>query len=108
MTVNGTNLSMVRGDSESITVRCSAAPFETGDTVTMTVRPDVDSSIVLQKSVTEFDDDGAAVIAIDPADTEGLDMDTDYVYDIQVVRSDGTVTTIIKPSTFTVEEEVTY
>ena len=108
MTVKGTNLAMTRGDSESITVICTSDPFESGDTVTMTLRPDVDEAIALQKVVTEFDGNGAAVIGIAPADTANLTMDMDYVYDIQVVRADGTVTTLIKPSRFTIEEEVTY
>ena len=107
MTVSGTDLAMTRGDSESITVKCTSDPFATGDVVTMTVREDVESAIVLQKVITAFDS-GDAVIGILPADTANLTMDTDYVYDIQVVRADGTVTTLIKPSKFTIEEEVTY
>lgn len=107
MTVSGTDLSMTRGDTESITVKCTSDPFVTGDTVTMTVREDVESAIVLQKVITAFDS-GNAVIPIYPADTSGLEMDTEYVYDIQVVRANGTVTTLIKPSKFNIEEEVTY
>lgn len=37
MTITGTKLSMVRGDSESITVT-SSRPFTAGDTVYFTVR----------------------------------------------------------------------
>jgi len=107
MTVKGTNLAMTRGDSESITVICTSDPFVSGDTVTMTLRPEVDEAIALQKVVTEFND-GAAVIGIAPADTANLTMDMDYVYDIQVTRANGTVTTLVKPSRFTIEEEVTY
>lgn len=109
MTVSGTDLAMTRGDTESITVTCTAAPFSAGDTLTMTIRADdVNGAIVFQKSITEFEVDGSAIIPILPTDTEGLEMDGDYVYDIQIVRSDGTVTTIIKPSKFEIEEEVTY
>lgn len=111
MTVNGTKLSMTRGDSETITVICSAAPFEVGDVLTMTVREDGEDgeygSIVLQKTVSEFEADGTAIINIAPNDTSSLDF-TDYIYDMQVTRADGTVTTIIKPDTFTITEEVTY
>ena len=108
MTVSGTDLAMTRGDSESITVVCSSAPFSSGDTLTMTLRPDVEDDIVLQKIITDFENDGSAIIPILPSDTADLEMDNDYVYDIQIVRADGTVTTIIKPSKFTIEEEVTY
>lgn len=111
MTVNGTKLSMTRGDSETITVICSAAPFEVGDVLTMTAREDNEDgeygNIVLQKTVSEFEADGTAIINIYPADTSGLEF-TDYIYDIQVIRADGTVTTIIKPDTFSITEEVTY
>ena len=105
MTVNGTKLAMVRGDSESITVQCSV-PFASGDAVYFTVRQTVEDPIVLQKIITEFDT-GKAIIVINPSDTEPLDFD-DYVYDIQLTRADGTVTTLIEPDRFRIKEEVTY
>ena len=98
-------MSMVRGDSESITVRCSMG-FNAGDQVIFTMREDVDSPIALQKVVDSFPD-GEAVIAINHEDTSGLDFG-DYVYDIQWTRADGTVTTIVEKSRFTLREEVTY
>lgn len=111
MTVNGTKLSMTRGDSETITVICTAAPFDTGDVLTMTVREDNGDdgygNIVLQKVIGAFEADGTAIINIAPGDTADLEF-TDYIYDIQVTRADGTVTTIIKPAAFTITEEVTY
>ncbi|MBQ7737039.1 MAG: hypothetical protein IJT62_04315 [Oscillospiraceae bacterium] len=106
MVINGTNISMVRGDSETLTVTCSE-PFAAGDAVTLTVREDVESPIALQKTVTVFGDYGEAVIEIQHEDTEGLDFGN-YVYDIQLTRADGTVTTLVKVSRFTLEEEVTY
>lgn len=106
MTITGTNISMTRGDSESITVTCSE-PFAAGDTVYMTVREDAESDIQFQKIVTEFGEKGEAVIPIEHADTEGMDFG-DYVYDIQLTRADGRVRTLIKPSRFTLTEEITY
>ena len=106
MKIKGTNISMTRGDSESITVTCSE-PFDTGDTVTLTVRESVDSDVALQKVVTSFGARGEAVIAIEPEDTDGLDFG-DYVYDIQLRRSNGAVTTLVTPARFTLTEEVTY
>ena len=105
MIITGTKMSMVRGDSESITVRCSAG-FSAGDKITFTVREDVESPIALQKEVTEFPT-GDAVISIDPSDTSGLDFG-DYVYDIQWTTAGGAVTTIVEKSRFTLREEVTY
>ena len=109
------NISMTRGDSESLTVACYEKtdggarvflPLEDGDTVYFTVREDPESEIVLHKAITAFAD-GRAVIAIDPEDTGPLDFG-DYVYDVQLTRSDGTVTTLIEPSRFRLKEEVTY
>lgn len=99
------NISMTRGDSESITVRCSES-FNEGDTVTFTMREAVDEPIVLQKVITDFPD-GEAVIPFYPEDTEGLEFG-DYVYDIQMTRADGTVTTLLVPAKFTLKDEVTY
>ena len=99
------NITMTRGDSESLTVTCSV-PFANGDTVYFTVREDAESEILLQKIITDFPD-GAAVIPIYPEDTAALDFG-DYVYDIQVTRAGGVVTTLIVPSRFKLNEEVTY
>ena len=99
------NIEMTRGDSESVTVRCSQ-PFQAGDTVYLTVREDAESDIAMQKTVTVFPD-GKAVIGIDSEDTERLDFG-DYLYDVQVTWADGTVTTLIAPSRFRLTEEVTY
>ena len=44
---------------------------------------------------------------IEPEDTSGLDFGN-YVYDVELTLADGTVNTIIPPSTFKVMGEVTY
>ena len=105
MTISGTNLSMVRGDSERLSVSCST-PFASGDQVAFTVRKNVESPVDIRKIVTSFDD-GKAVIAIDPADTADMDFGA-YVYDIQVTWGSGIVKTVVKKSIFNLEEEVTY
>ncbi len=106
MTLSGTNISMTRGDTETLTIRCSV-PFEDGDTVYMTVRESVEAPVAFQKIVREFGDEGEAVIVIDHEDTRDLDFG-DYLYDVQVTRDSGTVTTLVKPSKFTLTEEITY
>lgn len=55
--------------------------------------------------ITEFSDN-TAYINILPEDTESLRFGK-YVYDVQLTFN-GAVKTIIKPSTFTIGEEVTY
>lgn len=104
-------IAMTRGDSATLTVRCTADPFAAGDTLTLTVRDDAEGDIYLQKVVTEFDD-GDAVFRIDPGDTAGMDFG-DYRYDVQLRDSIGNVITILPPRPtslpkFTLTEEATY
>lgn len=112
MKVSGNNISMIRGDSETITVTCkdltdSIIPLETGDTIYFTIKDNVNTEVkILQKVITVFTD-GIAIIEILPADTKPLKY-KDYLYDVQLTRENHTVTTIIKPSKFTIEGEVTY
>lgn len=111
MIVEGQNLSMVRGDSEAITVTMrkddETVPFTTGDTVYFTVKaspklPD----IALQKIVVDFTQDGAARIELKPEDTKKL-TPRQYWYDIQYTSAAGDVKTIVGKSMFTLREEVT-
>ena len=111
MKVNGTDLAMIRGDSESITLSLkegnAVISFVTGDTVYFTVKrsPIVDE-IALQKIVTEFHD-GKALVDIFPADTKTLPIGR-YVYDIQITFANGTVKTVVGPATLEIAAEVTY
>ena len=112
MRINGTDIYITRGDSETFEFRLE--DHETGeqidlipgDLVYFTVKASTQTSTkLIQIPVTEFDD-GQARIHITPADTKDLKYHT-YVYDIQVEKQ-GNVSTVIKPSKFVVEEEVTY
>lgn len=106
MIVNGTNLKMTRGDSERIAVSLTGYTLQEGDVVEFTVRQTIYSDKpVLYKKITEFSDN-TAYINILPEDTEHLRFGK-YVYDVQLTFN-GAVKTIIKPSTFTIGEEVTY
>jgi len=116
MKISGTDMTMIRGDTEVISV-CTKrdnvlVPFVPGDTVYFSVKRYLNSSTyTIQKVITSFID-GYAYIEIDPLDTKTLAIG-DYIYDIQVVYPPLTeediavVTTIIWPSTFTIEQEVT-
>ena len=111
MTVDGTEISMIRGDSESITVACTdlsgaAIPFVAGDKVYFTVKTRISEAVAtLQKLVTTFTD-GKAIIIINPVDTKTLRV-MRYYYDVQLTKEDGTVTTLVPPSRFTLEGDVT-
>lgn len=104
---------MVRGDSESFTVRLrdkktkEYKDFVTGDTVYFTVKKTInDTDKELQKIATIFDE-GKAVFEILPEDTKEMAYG-DYVYDVQLTDTDGRIRTILKYNTFTLEGEVTY
>lgn len=114
MRVDGTNLSMIRGDSESITISLTDSDQEAvvlttdDDTIYFTVK--LNTSVeakILQKVITEFDVEGTAIIEINPPDTKELPYKS-YKYDIQWVDKDGKVRTIVAPSVFTIEPEVTF
>lgn len=98
---------MTRGDSESILVFCPQNPFAEGDIITFTVRKTVISPKAIEKVVTEFTEDGKALIGIDPSDTAEMQFGS-YLYDIQWTKANGAVTTIIKPAAFIIEKEVSY
>ncbi len=109
MRINGTNIYMTRGDSETLTVQKKEGSFVSGDTLYLTLRKGSElGPIALQKVVTEFTD-GKAVFVIEPEDTEGLAFDK-YPYDVQWTQSDGTVTTLITPekSKWEIGKETTY
>ena len=112
MEIQGYNITMIRGDTETIKVSCKDAqgvnvPLKDGDTLYFTVKTSISTEEkVMQKVITEFTD-GIAYINISPDDTKSLSFRT-YYYDIQLTRADGTVKTIIPPSKFTIKGEVTY
>lgn len=112
MRVNGTDIYMTRGDSETFRVSLydktidAKRYFVDGDIVYFTVKTSTQTQTkLIQKIITEFED-GEARFHITPADTKDLKYHT-YVYDVQVNKQGG-VTTVIKPSKFVIEEEVTY
>lgn len=112
MEIQGYNISMIRGDTETIKVSCKndkgiGIPFEYGDILYFTVKQSVTTARKeMQKVITEFSE-GIAYINITPDDTKSMGF-RNYYYDIQLTRADGTVKTIIPLSTFTVKGEVTY
>lgn len=112
MIINGTELRMTRGDTESIDVYCinessALIPLVDGDAVYFTVKASVDDEdVIIQKIVSSFTE-GKASITIEPEDTNELSYGN-YVYDVQITKADGTVKTIIAPSEFVIGPEVTY
>lgn len=111
MTIEGTNIKMIRGDTESITVLYAnedgtKIPLVTGDIVYFTVKKKLKDTVkVFQKVVTSFTD-GNAIIVLEHLDTNSIEPGI-YTYDIQLNRANGSVTTIIQPSEFELKGGVT-
>lgn len=100
------NLKMTRGDSASISV--NGLTLVNGDKVYLTVKENTNTSDKkFQKVVTSFTQEGNAVIIIEPSDTKNLNYKT-YIYDIQVTKANGSVSTVVKPHEFKIEYEVTF
>lgn len=111
MEIQGTNISMIRGDSESIILKCQEnnidVPFVDGDIVYLTIKDSVYTETkLLQIIVTDFTD-GQAIIFINPEDTKNIKFGK-KTYDVQLTRKDGRVSTIVSPSEFNILAEVTY
>lgn len=100
---------LVRGDSAAIVIRCPDEPFIAGDKIEFSIRRKAKTERVVHITVLDFeeDDDGAAYIEIRPEHTSELEFGR-YVYDIQLTKASGWVTTLIETSPFVLKEEVTY
>lgn len=112
MRVYGRDISMIRGDTESLRVSVKEQYgdkifLSSGDTIYFTVKKNSKEEEVLIQKVVEVFDNGEAVISIDPEDTKQLEFRT-YYYDIQLNRTNGDVKTVISASKFKIESEITY
>ena len=105
MEIQGYNISMIRGDTETIKISCKDAqevgvPLEDGDILYFTVKQSVTTEKKeMQKVITEFPE-GIAYINITPDDTKSMGF-RNYYYDIQLTIENWTLKTIITPRTVT-------
>lgn len=108
---------LTRGDSAALSVNISARQYgcnnkstfelSDGDEVFLTVKKTAKlESFVFQKRFTSLGND-EILFRIEPLDTNELDFGT-YVYDVEIRTVAGDVYTIITPSNFIIEPEVTY
>lgn len=111
MIINGTDISMVRGDTETIRVKMldddgNKVPLGEGDKVYFTVKSTLSTKDVEIQKVIESFVEGEAIINITPEDTKDLKF-RGYYYDIQLNRSNGQIKTIIPTSKLNIRSEVT-
>lgn len=107
MIVDGTNLSIIKGDTEYLSVICDNYKLIDGeDVVELTVRLSPTNQKLIYKKIEEFER-GNAEIKFLPEDTKYLNPGV-YVYDVQITFANGDVKTIVPCSRFTIKKEVTY
>lgn len=90
------DVEMFRHDTGSFTIRprnrkTGEYLINEGDTLYFTLKKLKDGEVVLQKTITEFEDH-AAPITIESSDTTNI-PEGNYIYDLVVERADGTVDT---------------
>ena len=100
------SIKITRGDTGRIAVAITnadgTAHDAAGDTVRLTVKTSVNSpDALIQKTAVN------GTLLISPADTAGLEYGS-YVYDVEVTTAGGDVCTIITPTRFTIEPQVTW
>jgi hypothetical protein len=110
MKINGSNLYLIRGDSQCVEISLTlddGTPylFVNGDEVKLSVKKTVsDSTYILQKIITTFIEN-TANIQIEPIDTKSIEYGM-YLYDIQIKFATGEVITIVPKSQFWILEEI--
>ena len=88
-------IKIVRGDTAILILKLNDYQLQAGDQVKLTVKRSVnDKKAVITKTIREFTD-GQAIISIEENDTKNL-VAGDYVYEIEVRLSNGTIDTIIQ------------
>ena len=93
-------IKMVRGDTACIEISLDNHTLVKGDQVKFTVKKSMTSEEVsIQKIITEFTDEGTAMLRLLEEDTKDLDAG-DYLYEIEVRLIDGTIDTIINAVQF--------
>ena len=119
--IDATNkIKMVQGDTGSIRLQLSNYALGPGDEVRfgLTARNIVQpqafalargtgEDLLIEKVITEFEDDGSAIIYLDGEDTLHLNPGQ-YLYEVQVKTSDGRIDTVITTTRFTILEGIIY
>jgi hypothetical protein len=102
-------IQLTRGDTAALTIdivdEVTSTQYEVApnDTITLSVKKTVnDRTYYFQKIVT-----GTNRIIIEPSDTQKLGFGT-YIYDVQLDKASGEVSTVLGPATFELLTEVTW
>ena len=120
LNIVGNDIYLTRGDTSYIEIDVSYAgygcskdyKFQEGDKLFFTVKQNFNMEDFLFQKVISFQDtdeieNGSVIIKIEPSDTNNLDFRS-YIYDVELITSDGDKYTIVRPSLFEILPEVTY
>ena len=101
------NITIIKKDTASLDILLDNYTLTNGDRVTLTIDREVEQETpIKQIIVTNFNEEGGAIINLTSEDTD-LEIGT-YKYDIQINTADGRVDTVIGPAKFKVIGGVTY
>ena len=101
------NITIIKKDTASLNILLDNYTLTNGDRVTLTIDKEVEQETpIKQIIVTNFNEEGGAIINLTSEDTD-LEIGT-YKYDIQINTADGRVDTVIGPAKFKVIGGVTY
>ncbi len=101
------NITIIKKDTASLEIALDNYKLTEGDRVIFTIAKEVEQeNPLVQIIVTEFTEEGGAIINLTSEDTD-LDIDS-YKYDIQLDLADGRRDTVVGPAKFKVIGGVTY
>lgn len=100
------SIHLTRGDTAviNLALKMNGEPFilDENDVCVLTVKAiPVTETVLIQKQLVD------GKFTIEPSDTSNLKFGI-YKYDVQLTTSEGVVSTVITPSNFVIEAEVTF
>ena len=104
---NDNGIRMIQGDTGSIRLTLDNYKLSSGDKVTFAMTSNSLKRLLIEKSITEFESDGTALIILNGKDTVDIAPGS-YLYEIQVITKDGRIDTVIPMTRFKIMEGMIY
>lgn len=106
--IKGSTIVMTRGDTVNVKVNIFSHDGESyiptdEDGIRFALKKDYSDAVALIEKIIPTD---TCILRLDSIDTTVLEQPGEYVYDIQITMSDGTVDTFIPNGRLIVKEEV--
>ena len=101
------SIRMIQGDTGSIRLTLDNYKLSSGDKVTFAMTSNSLKRLLIEKSITEFESDGTALIILNGKDTVDVTPGS-YLYEIQVITKDGRIDTVIPMTRFKIMEGMIY